>query len=167
MQVFEGSDLTFLIPNIFRTLQYDLVIRYEHDPNFPNQWEKVQYDVITLDGPPSGECAGPGEEGTETGEEGSAEPIAGLDPSLENGSGDGSSNDSQFNLTHTVTSGEFSMPPDTKQTTITPSLCLEEGKRYQIKFTFNQYDPATPSPKAIINIDSVCLIALPKMFVVV
>ena len=48
MQVFEGSDLTFLIPNIFRTLQYDMVIRYEHEPKFPNQWEKVTYEVITV-----------------------------------------------------------------------------------------------------------------------
>jgi hypothetical protein len=142
MQVFEGSDLTFLIPNIFRTLQYDLIIRYEHDPKFSNQWEKVTYEVITLDGPPSGQCVGPGGEGTEV-------------PRNDSSSANGSSNDTQLDLTHAITTGEFSMPPDTKQTTITPSLCLEEGKRYQIKFTFNQYDPATPSPNAIINIDSV------------
>ena len=51
--------------------------------------------------------------------------------------------------------GEFSMPPDTTQTTVSPSLCLERGKRYKIKFTFDQYDPNTP--KATINIDAVRL----------
>ena len=47
------------------------------------------------------------------------------------------------------------MPPDTTQTIVSPSLCLERGKRYKIKFTFDQYDPNTP--KATINIDAVML----------
>jgi hypothetical protein len=34
-------------------------------------------------------------------------------------------------------------------------LCLEDGKRYQIKLTFDQYDKINPQPKASILIDSV------------
>ena len=58
------------------------------------------------------------------------------------------------NATHVITKGEFSMSPDQKETTITPTICLEESKRYNITFTFTQYS-STPDPSAIINIDSV------------
>ena len=142
MQVFEGSDLTFLIPTIFRTLQYDLVVRYEHTDNFPLEWAKVSYEVISLDGPPSGECSDSPPEASEGSGEGSGNSETVTEVAENEGSGD-----------DVTATGEFSMPPDTTQTTVSPSLCLERGKRYKIKFTFDQYDPNTP--KATINIDAV------------
>ncbi|CAB4063912.1 LAMB1 [Lepeophtheirus salmonis] len=43
--------------------------------------------------------------------------------------------------------------------TPTPTpLCLEEGKRYEIKYLFDQYDTNNPDPKANILIDSIALI---------
>lgn len=42
-----------------------------------------------------------------------------------------------------------------KHSTIIPPLCLEDGKRYQIKLTFDRYDENNPDPKASILIDSV------------
>ena len=50
MQVLEGSTLTFEIPAIFQDMDYDLVIRHEHDPNFPNTWETAHWELIP-DGP--------------------------------------------------------------------------------------------------------------------
>ena len=47
------------------------------------------------------------------------------------------------------------MTPDKLYTEIAPPFCLEEGQRYQIKFTFDQFDPAKTDPKANILIDSV------------
>ena len=147
MQVFEGSDLTFLIPTIFRTLQYDLVVRYEHTDNFPLEWAKVSYEVISLDGPPSGECSdSPPEEGGSGAAESSGEGVENSETATEAAENEGSGDD-------VTATGEFSMPPDTRQTTVSPSLCLERGKRYKIKFTFDQYDPNTP--KATMNIDAV------------
>ena len=178
MQVFEGSDLTFLIPKIFRTLQYDLVVRHEHTGNFPIEWNKVTYEIISLDGPPSDECSSSTEatpegsaeppddaegspdaaEGSPDAAEGSSSTVTEATPPAESrrkrqaeDSTEGSADDS----THTIATGEFSMAPDTTQTTITPSICLNEGKRYHIKLTFDQYDPATPDSGATINIDSV------------
>ena len=53
MQMLEGSDLTFQIPNIFRDLEYDLVVRHEHLPNFDDQpWDKATAQLIYLDEPP-------------------------------------------------------------------------------------------------------------------
>ena len=49
----------------------------------------------------------------------------------------------------------FSMSPDKPYTDVVPPFCLEEGKRYQIKLTFDQFDPAKSDPKANILIDSV------------
>ena len=49
----------------------------------------------------------------------------------------------------------FKMDPGTKQTVLDTPLCLEEGKRYQIKLISDQYDPAAPNPKAAILIDAV------------
>ena len=49
------------------------------------------------------------------------------------------------------------MSTDQPFTEIAPSLCLEEGQRYQLKFTFDRYDPGAPDPKANILIDSVSL----------
>ena len=188
MQVFEGSTLTFLIPNIFRTLNYDLVVRHEHTDKFPNKWNKATFELISLDGPASVDCqpwlgtpdavevttkeieevtteeivesSGEGEsttEGSPVGES-SIEGTGGGDGRRkraldENGSGEISPN----NGVTTITTGEFSMSPETKHTIITPSLCLEKGKRYEIKFTFDQYDLATPDSKATINIDAVSL----------
>ena len=56
MQVNEGSTLTFDIPAIFTDLEYDLVVRHEHNPSFPNQWENANVELIRIDGPvnPSG-----------------------------------------------------------------------------------------------------------------
>ena len=51
------------------------------------------------------------------------------------------------------------MSPGRLYTDIAPPFCLEEGQRYQIKFTFDQYDPAKTDPKANILIDAVCQIA--------
>jgi hypothetical protein len=42
MQVYEGSTLTFDVPAIFRELDYDLVVRYEHQPNHPAKWETAK-----------------------------------------------------------------------------------------------------------------------------
>ena len=52
----------------------------------------------------------------------------------------------------------FSMSPDQLYTEITPPLCLEEGQRYELKFTFDHYDPAAPSISHNILIDSIALI---------
>ncbi len=116
MQVNEGSTLTFDVPAIFTDMEYDLVVRHEHNPNYPNQWEDAKVELVRIDGPvnPAGRC-----------------------------------NETQ--------DGEipFAMAPDKTYTEITPPLCLEEGQRYEIKFTFPQYDPAAPDPKANILIDSV------------
>ncbi len=116
MQVNEGSTLTFDVPSIFTDMDYDLVVRHEHNPNYPNPWENAKVELIRVDGPvnPEGKCN---------------ETVDGEIP--------------------------FSMSPDKPYTEIEPPLCLEEGQRYQIKFTFDQYDPATPDPKANILIDSV------------
>ena len=63
MQVIEGSTLTFRITEIYRTMNYYPVIRYEHDPTSPLEWQSVDVELIHLDGPP-GEmtaCGGPPE----------------------------------------------------------------------------------------------------------
>ena len=60
MQVFEGSTLTFRIPEIYRTMNYQPVIRYEHDPANPLDWETVDIELISPDGQPgeSSACGG-------------------------------------------------------------------------------------------------------------
>ena len=126
MQVYEGSDLTFDVPSIFRDLDYDLVVRHEHLPNFPNRWENAKVSLIHIDGKPEGKCANK----TEL-------------------SGDGTPDDPFVQET------SVSMDPSGRFTPIEPEFCLEEGKRYQVKFNFDQYDPATPNPKASILIDLV------------
>ena len=50
MQTFEDSTLTFDAPALFKDLEYDLVVRYEHMPNFPNQYEDVKVELIRIDG---------------------------------------------------------------------------------------------------------------------
>ena len=150
MQVFEGSELTFLIPNIFRTLQYDLVVRYEHTGNFPIDWEKVSFEIISLDGPASEEC-----NGSADGSEGANNPPE-YDTDPPESTTDGVV--ALIATVNTIATGEFSMPAGTKQTTITPAICFERGKRYNITFTFGQYDASEkPAPDANINIDSVGL----------
>jgi hypothetical protein len=116
MQVNEGSTLTFEIPAIFRDMEYDLVLRHEHNPAYPNAWENANVELVRVDGPvnPSGKC--------------------------------NDTHDGQM---------PFSMKPDNLYTEISPALCLEEGQRYQIKFTFDLYDPAAPDTKHNILIDSV------------
>ena len=50
----EGSDLTFEIPNVFRDLDYDLVVRHEHSGAFADKpWDKARAQLIYLDGPPA------------------------------------------------------------------------------------------------------------------
>ena len=51
----------------------------------------------------------------------------------------------------------FQMASDLPYTEIEPSLCLEAGKAYQVKFTFDQYDPGAANEKANILIDSVII----------
>merc|ERR1719495_2196595 len=46
MQVSEGSTLTFLLPDIFRTMNYFPVIRYEHEPDYPLTWDFVDAELI-------------------------------------------------------------------------------------------------------------------------
>ena len=54
-----------------------------------------------------------------------------------------------------VTSVPLQMSPDEKHVVVDQPLCLEEGQRYEIVLTFDQYDNKTPEPKASILIDSV------------
>ena len=58
MEVREGSTLTFNIPSIFTDMEYDLVVRHEHDPNFPESWDNATVELIRVDGPvnPEGHC---------------------------------------------------------------------------------------------------------------
>ena len=49
MQVYEGSTLTFRVPEIFRTMNYFPVIRFEHDENHPVTWETVDVELIRHD----------------------------------------------------------------------------------------------------------------------
>ena len=118
MQVNEGSTLTFDVEVgvILNDMDYDLIVRHEHDPNYPNVWENANVELVRIDGPvdPNGKC-------NET-----------VDGKI-----------------------SFSMAPDKPYTEIVPALCLEEGQRYQLKFTFDQYDPGAPDRKANILIDSV------------
>jgi hypothetical protein len=119
MQNYEDSTLTFDVPAIFKDLEYDLVVRYEHVPNYPNQWEDVKVELIRIDGPPGdGKC-----NATDDGPTSFPLPIG----------ADGSQ----------------------KHTVAPNPLCLEEGQRYQIKLTFDQYDANNPDPKSSILLDSV------------
>ena len=121
MEVIEGSTLTFEVNGTipFTDSEYDLVVRHEHKPNFPNAWGNATVELIRVDGPvdPEGHC----NETVDT-------PV------------------------------EFEMSPDQLYTEITPSFCLEEGKNYELKFTFNRYDPAVPNQNAKILIDSIILL---------
>jgi len=60
MLVFEGSQLTFDIPEIHRTMNYRPVVRYAHLPTHPDTWDAVGMQLIRIDGPadPSGKCSG-------------------------------------------------------------------------------------------------------------
>ena len=125
MDVLEGSTLTFEIPSIFKDMEYDLVVRHEHNPDSPNTWENANVELIRIDGPvdPEGKC-----------------------------------NDTQDGKI------PFSMEAGTTVTEITPPLCLEEGQRYQLKFSFDQYDSGSPDPTKSILIDSVSTFNLPNNF---
>ena len=59
MQVFEGSTLTFHIPEIWRTMDYFPVIRYQHDPTNPTDWDQVTIELDRMNGPadPLGPCS--------------------------------------------------------------------------------------------------------------
>ena len=54
-----------------------------------------------------------------------------------------------------VVNQTFEMSNEQRYVVLDKPLCLEEGKRYQIKLTFDQYDETNPDPKASIRIDSV------------
>ena len=58
MQVFEGSTLTFRVPEIYRSMNYFPIIRYEHDPSHPMDWQSVDVELIRIDGEPGAKCAG-------------------------------------------------------------------------------------------------------------
>ncbi len=47
------------------------------------------------------------------------------------------------------------MSPDERHVVLDKPLCLEEGQKYEITLTFDQYDVNNPEPKASILIDSV------------
>ena len=115
MLVFEGSTLTFDIPEIHRTMHYNPVVRYAHLPTHPNTWETVSVELVRVSGPPDpmGLCAG-ADDG----------PVA------------------------------VSLPSDGISQEVPVPFCLEAGLRYQIRLTFDQYDPAQPS-QANIYVDSV------------
>ncbi|XP_012252560.2 laminin subunit beta-1-like [Athalia rosae] len=55
MRAYEGSTLTFSVDDIPKTMEYDVVVRYE--PEMPGAWEDVQI-LIERDGPvdPDGPC---------------------------------------------------------------------------------------------------------------
>ena len=55
-QVFEGSDITFRIPSIYRTMNYFPLIRYEHDAGHPGDWQRVQVELVRHDATPEDEC---------------------------------------------------------------------------------------------------------------
>jgi len=57
MQVFEGSTLTFDIPEIHRTMNYFPVIRYANDPSYTNNWEDVTIELVRYDGAPNDKCS--------------------------------------------------------------------------------------------------------------
>ena len=57
MQVFEGSTLTFDVPEIYRTMNYFPVIRYIHDPSHPIDWELVTVELVRYDGAPGDKCS--------------------------------------------------------------------------------------------------------------
>jgi hypothetical protein len=135
-EVFKGSDLTFSIRGILRTLKYDIVLRYEHNNNFPLNWNKVTFEVISLDGPPSDECFD--FEGT-------------IDGSAE----ENDLSHRHLITTHKISSGVVSIPIKSKRALITSSVCLERMKHYKIQLTFDQYSSAHPNSNASINIDSV------------
>ena len=120
MQTFEDSTLTFDVPGFVpKDLEYDLIVRYEHMPNYPNQFEDVKVELIRLDGNVSadGHCA---------------------------------------NVTYGDGPTSFPLPNSKQKHTQVPHpLCLEEGARYQIKFTMDQYDVNNPDSKSSILIDSV------------
>ena len=117
MLVFEGSTLTFDIPQIHRTMHYNPVIRYAHLPAQPNTWERVSVELVRVSGPPDplGRCA--------SADDG---PVV------------------------------VSLPAGNISQELAVPFCLEAGLRYQIKVTFDQYDPVQPS-QASIYIDSVSL----------
>ena len=48
MQVYEGSDLTFEIPNLFKNMDYNLVVKYEHLPQYPNNWQNASVELIRI-----------------------------------------------------------------------------------------------------------------------
>jgi len=56
IQVFEGSIVTFKLPEIYRTMNYYLVIRFEHDPAFPSTWESVNADLFRVNSSPNDVC---------------------------------------------------------------------------------------------------------------
>ena len=116
MEVFEGATLTFHVREIYRSMNYFPIIRYQHEPSHPTDWEQVTLELERMDGDPdpNGPCA---------------EAVDTFQVSLQAG---------ELNTENTE-----------------HPFCLESGKRYNIKITFNQWIPTTPTPGAKILIDSV------------
>jgi hypothetical protein len=58
VRAFEGSSIEFDVSNIFKTGNYEILIRYEHLHSI-KRWENVRITLHRTDGPPetSGECA--------------------------------------------------------------------------------------------------------------
>ena len=60
MEVFEGSTLTFHVPDIFRSMDYFPIIRYQHEQSHNQDWEKATIELERIAGAPDpyGPCAG-------------------------------------------------------------------------------------------------------------
>ena len=116
MEVFEGSALTFHVPDIYRSMDYFPIIRYQHEPSHNQDWDKATVELERMDGDPdpNGPCAGA---------------VDTFEVSLAAG---------QLNTENTD-----------------HPFCLESNQRYNVKITFNQWVPSTPTPGAKILIDSV------------
>ena len=52
MEVFEGSALTFHVPDIYRSMDYFPIIRYQHEPSHNQDWDKATVELERMDGDP-------------------------------------------------------------------------------------------------------------------
>lgn len=115
VRVFEKSSLDFTIDDIMKSMEYDIVVRYE--PEIGGVWENVQI-VIERDGPVDADG-----------------PCANWRPS-----------DDTLRLRLT---------PDMHSTVAIHNVCLESGKKYTVKLTFQAYNDRQETPQASILVDSV------------
>ena len=116
MEVFEGATLTFHVPDIYRSMDYFPIIRYQHEASHPTDWEQATFELERMDGDPdpNGPCVGA---------------VDTFQVSLQAG---------ELNTENTAN-----------------PFCLESGKRYNVKITFDHWISANPTPGAKILIDSV------------